>query len=120
MECCQPSPGNVGGEAASSSCSGTERQNSRLKRMPSSALSTAKLAVQPNAVHRPDNPIVCVDENFEPIGDFFKRGVCVRIRPDDWPAFADQAWTAIETAVSDAGLRAIVVNEDRERLDDLE
>jgi hypothetical protein len=64
----------------------------------------------------PSNPIVCVNGDFEALDKFFERQECVRIRPDDWPAFADQAWTAIETVVSDAGLMAIVVNEDQEKL----
>jgi len=38
----------------------------------------------------------------------------VRIRPDDWPSYADQAWTTIEMAKNEPKLRAIVIREDVE------
>jgi hypothetical protein len=40
----------------------------------------------------------------------------VRIRPDDWPPYADQPWTRIELALDEPRLRALVVAEDREKL----
>ncbi len=65
----------------------------------------------------PDHPLVCVNDNFQPLEHFSSRTDCVRIQPDDWPSYADQAWTTTVLAKSDSGLRAIVVSEDRGKLD---
>jgi len=44
------------------------------------------------------NPaVVCLSERFEPTGQFMSPLTAVRIRPDHWPAFADSAWTDVET-----------------------
>jgi CheY-like chemotaxis protein len=65
----------------------------------------------------PDHPLVCVDTNFEPLEKFSSRTECVRVRPDDWPPFADQPWTTIELATGHPSLKAIVLSEDRGKLD---
>jgi len=63
-----------------------------------------------------DFPVVCVDQNYQPLGRFSSMKDAVRIRPDDWPAYADQAWVTIELAKEELKLRALVVQEDREKL----
>jgi hypothetical protein len=60
-------------------------------------------------------PVVVVNENFEPY-DVVSSEVAVRVRPDDWPAYADQAWMTIDQAKSKDNLRSVVVEDDRERL----
>jgi hypothetical protein len=65
----------------------------------------------------PDHPIVCVDRDYQPLERFCAIEECVRIRPDDWPSFSDQAWTPIELAQGDEQLAALVIPEDRGKLD---
>jgi hypothetical protein len=45
-----------------------------------------------------DHPIVCVNSAYRPIDTFAALEAAIRIRPDDWPPFADQPWTTIELA----------------------
>jgi len=63
-----------------------------------------------------DHPLVCIDENYRPTDRFYSIKEAVRIRPDDWPAYADQAWTTIALAKGEPRLRALVIQEDREKL----
>jgi len=65
-----------------------------------------------------EQPIVCVDANFRPEMTFCNSEEAVRIRPDDWPVYADQPWASIELARSDPRISAIVVEQDRSRLTD--
>jgi hypothetical protein len=60
-----------------------------------------------------DHPLVCVNRHYQPISEFAAMNDAVRIRPDDWPSYADQAWTTIELAKAEPGLRALVIQEDR-------
>ena len=47
------------------------------------------------------HPVVCLDTDFLPIEHFYDPSQAVRIMPDDWPAFAEQAWATIELALGD-------------------
>ncbi len=62
------------------------------------------------------DPIVCVDKNYEPIDDAFSRDQAVRLQPDDWPPYADQAWTTFDLAKEENSLGALVIKEDRDRI----
>jgi len=62
------------------------------------------------------NPIVCVNSDYRPLEQFYSIDDSVRIRPDDWPPYADQAWTTIELAKSEPKLRSLVLHEDKSRL----
>ncbi len=64
----------------------------------------------------PDHPVVCVNTHYQPLNTFYTMEESVRIRPDDWPAYADQAWTTIELARSEPKLHALVIREDLELL----
>jgi CheY-like chemotaxis protein len=64
-----------------------------------------------------DNPIVCVDRNYRPTDSFCTSKESVRLQPDDWPSYADQPWTTIELARKYPSLGAIVVKQDRGRLE---
>ena len=63
-----------------------------------------------------DFPVVCVNENYQPLDKLSAVKDAVRIRPDDWPAFADHAWATINLVKSEQKLRALVIQEDREKL----
>lgn len=64
----------------------------------------------------PTHPVVCVDSDYQPLKKLFSTEDAVRIQPDDWPAYADQAWTTIELAKDESRLRALVVHEDLPKL----
>lgn len=68
-------------------------------------------------------PVLCVDAKFHIGGETCEMADAVRIQPDDWPPYAEQAWTSIQLAHEDARLRAAVIAMDRQRLsepDDVE
>jgi hypothetical protein len=55
-----------------------------------------------------DASIVCLGTDLEPTGEFISASGAVRLRPDQWPAFAEDAWTSVQLARSDASLRSSV------------
>lgn len=62
-------------------------------------------------------PVLCLNGDFR-----FRDKPCeisdaVRVQPDDWPAFAEQAWASIEDIASETRLRSIVISADRERME---
>lgn len=61
-------------------------------------------------------PIVCVDSNYRPLHESVSIDNAVRIQPDDWPSYADEAWTTIELARNDDLLSALVIDQDRSKL----
>lgn len=61
-------------------------------------------------------PVVCLDENHRPLDLAYPMDQCVRIRPDDWPSFADQAWTREELARQHNRLGSLVISADRGRV----
>jgi hypothetical protein len=63
-----------------------------------------------------DNPIICVDENYQPLSEACSPKDVVRIQPDDWPVYASQAWTTVELARRHPRLGAIVAAEDEEKV----
>jgi hypothetical protein len=64
-----------------------------------------------------DYPVICLDENYSPLGRrFYSTDESVRIRPDDWPAYADPAWITIELAKSEPKLKALMIQEDLGKL----
>jgi hypothetical protein len=71
------------------------------------------LSLEPSATD--DYPVVCLDENERQIQNVLPMDKCVRIRPDDWPAFAEPAWTSIELAKSHAALASLVLADDEIR-----
>lgn len=62
------------------------------------------------------NPVVTVDQNFTSTAHIRKMEECVRIRPDDWPAFAEPAWISKELVRSDNKMLSLVIREDRDLL----
>lgn len=66
----------------------------------------------------PVDPVVCYDENFRPLLQLGSIDNSVRVRPDDWPAYAEEAWAAIENTQGFETLRSVVVNEDASKLKD--
>jgi hypothetical protein len=61
-------------------------------------------------------PLVCLNESYTPLEKFCSADKAVRIQPDDWPSYAQQAWTTIELALELPLLQSLVVHEDRDRL----
>jgi hypothetical protein len=65
-----------------------------------------------------DNPILCIDENYRVIEQSFAPSQVVRIQPDDWPGYANQAWTTRELAKAHPRLKAMVIDEEQDRVED--
>lgn len=61
-------------------------------------------------------PVTCLDGDLRPAADFAAMKDAVRIQPDDWPPYAQQAWTRLTLAATTPGLAALVVRQDRDRL----
>ena len=61
-----------------------------------------------------DQPVVCLGDNFKPLPTPCDIDEAVRIQIDDWPAFAEQAWTSRDEARKSDILKALVVLEDSE------
>lgn len=63
------------------------------------------------------NPVVCYDENFRPLSQLGSIDSSVRVRPDDWPAYAEDAWATIEDVENFDSLRAVVLSDDLYKLE---
>lgn len=63
-----------------------------------------------------ESPVVCVDEDYRIIHESVDIEDAVRIQPDDWPSYADQAWTTKERAREIPKLKSLVMEQDRDRL----
>ena len=65
-----------------------------------------------------DSPVVVLDERYRPQPTPSSIADAIRIQPDDWPPFADDAWTTLELITEYPRLRDQVVPDDRDLLDD--
>ncbi|MCG8419160.1 MAG: hypothetical protein MJE77_14595 [Proteobacteria bacterium] len=63
-------------------------------------------------------PTMIINEYFEPGLDIYEMDQCVQIQPDDWPAYADPAWTTLELANEHRELGELVTSAHRYRLDE--
>jgi hypothetical protein len=61
-------------------------------------------------------PVIALDESYRPVADFQELSSSVRIQPDDWPSYAEPAWTSAGIARDSAALRGIVITADRDKL----
>jgi hypothetical protein len=59
-----------------------------------------------------DDPVVVVDDDLLPTGEFRERATCLRLLPDDWPAYADFPYCAIQTVEESDELKALVHPDD--------
>ena len=64
----------------------------------------------------PTHPIVCIDSDYMPLETLSSSENAVRIQPDDWPAYADQAWTTTDLAKTNARLGSLVIREDQAKI----
>jgi hypothetical protein len=62
-------------------------------------------------------PVVCVNKEQQFLNELCDVGTCVRIQPDDWPSFADPAWTSVELAMEFPYLKSLVVERDLSHLE---
>lgn len=63
-----------------------------------------------------ERPLVCLDENYKTLEHTISFDTAIRVQPDDWPSYADAAWMPIDRVNANKALRAIVIQEDQERL----
>jgi hypothetical protein len=62
-------------------------------------------------------PVVGYDADGRQLAAPLDRLDAVRLQPDGWPVFADDAWSSRAAAAQDAALRSLVVHADRTQLD---
>ena len=60
--------------------------------------------------------LVCLGSDYQVRDGLYRMDDAVRIQPDPWPPYADQAWALIEDVEEDPALRALVIQDDLERL----
>lgn len=78
-----------------------------------SALSTfAGYEVERSTV---EQPLVCLDQDYRPLEITYSVDSAVRVQPDDWPPYADNAWMPVDVVQENQLLRTLVVQEDRDR-----
>ncbi|MGH9422192.1 MAG: hypothetical protein ACRD3J_19605, partial [Thermoanaerobaculia bacterium] len=73
-----------------------------------------KKASRATIVKAPTDPVVALTAAYN--GTLASAAECVRIRTDDWPLYADQAWAKISDCNRDARLQALVDPADRDQL----
>ncbi len=61
-------------------------------------------------------PVICLDSDYQPVNKFVDISEAVRVQPDGWPPYADQAWTTIEMARQERRLKALVLRQDLSKL----
>jgi len=84
-----------------------------------SALSKKLTGISPNAVPIAiSNPVIRIDAEYRPVDEFIDASECVRLVPDDWPPFADQAWAKRSDVEQDDRLGMVVMDDDRGLLKD--
>ena len=59
------------------------------------------------------SPVVCMDEDYNVLEESVDISDAVRIQPDDWPPYADNAWTTKALARETSKLKALVLDQDR-------
>lgn len=62
-------------------------------------------------------PVLCTGEDFCPLDETLSYEKAVRVQPDGWPAYAETAWMPLEVVRASPRLRAMVVPDDRQRID---
>jgi hypothetical protein len=62
-------------------------------------------------------PVICVDRDLQPMTETVAPADAVRIQPDDWPPYADQAYASVSLAREEPSLKAVVFEPDREKLE---
>jgi hypothetical protein len=60
--------------------------------------------------------VMCVSENHRWLQEPIPMSQAVRIQPDDWPPFAEQAWATVELARSVPSIKSLVLRSDVEKL----
>ena len=61
-------------------------------------------------------PVLCLDREFQFLEEPCELADAVRIQPDDWPVYADQAWALAREACDEPRLAAATIAADREKL----
>jgi hypothetical protein len=63
-----------------------------------------------------DQPVLCIDDKLGWLPDPIDITQAVRIQPDDWPVFAEQAWARLVDAREHPQLATAVIAADRNKL----
>ncbi len=75
-----------------------------------------EIGIKLNALDPPGS-VMAIDGQLNPVGPVARENA-VRVRPDDWPAFAETGWMARKLVVEDRGLLDLVDPADRALVED--
>ncbi len=73
------------------------------------------IAGHPPARLEAKDSVQCLDVDLRPTEPAVPVSAAVRIQPDDWPAYAEPAWVLLGDVREHPRLRALVVEDDREK-----
>lgn len=62
--------------------------------------------------------VVVLDVNLEPKAEYAALDAAVRVQPDGWPSFAEDAWVSIADAQANPDIASAVVTADRWQIED--
>lgn len=65
-------------------------------------------------------PVVCVTDSYQLSSQIINIDDAIRVQPDEWPSYAEQAWVPITNVKENGRLRAAVVTFDRVQIDNEE
>jgi len=94
-------------------------QQDGLKRIQTVAVGAANLHGGPLNAVTVEDPVIAVNADYMALSDPISAASAVRLQPDDWPPYADDAWAARDTLSgedADPELLALVVSTDRWRV----
>lgn len=77
----------------------------------------AAAGVDPFEAEQRPSSVVVLDGDLEPKPEPVPIEEAVRLQPDGWPTFAEEAWVSVEDALFNADLAASVVTADRWRIE---
>ncbi len=65
-------------------------------------------------------PAIAVDEDLVMEDELVSAKTALRVRPDDWPSYAEHVWVPVSVLRTHPHLRALVIEADRESLEEEE
>jgi hypothetical protein len=63
-----------------------------------------------------DLPVICIDSSMDEVDEFEDFESAIRVNPDGWPPFAEQAWMRITEVRGKSNLHSMVIPEDGDRI----
>jgi len=61
-------------------------------------------------------PVLCITKDYRFRSEPCDISEAIRVQPDDWPAYAEQAWASIEDVRDEPRLESIIISADRDQM----